>query len=366
MHILRTPDHRFENLNDYPFKPNYTVVKTHDGNDLRIHHLDEGPNDGMPVLCMHGQPAWSYLYRHMIPLLVKQGIRVIAPDLPGYGKSDKPGAMSDYTYQQQVDWMNQWLELNDLRNLTFFGQDWGGLIGLRMIADNPDRFDRIVISNTGLPYNPDTPQEVLSEVNRYRASAKTPSLTQMVSAIRERAKHPAIGFSVWQKFCWETPDMPAGFLMSMMLEPKSALRTALEFLCLKLGIHQISPLQSRIAKAYEAPFPSPAFKMGIRAMPSQVPTLSTDPSLEAQRKAWEFYKGWEKPFLCAFANNDPVTTGGEKPFIAQVPGAHGQDHVSITGGGHFVQEGNPIALANVIANFIHAASPATSDSPKTV
>ena len=151
MEILRTPDHRFAHLTDYPYAAHYTNVKTHDGANLRIHHIDEGPKDAPILLCMHGQPVWSFVYSKMIPHLVGAGIRVIAPDLPGYGKSDKPAAREDYSYQRQVDWMNQWLIKNQLRNLSFFGQDWGGLIGLRMIADHGERFDRVAIGNTGLP-----------------------------------------------------------------------------------------------------------------------------------------------------------------------------------------------------------------------
>ena len=154
MQILRTPDGCFDGLKDYPFEPHYTEIKTNQGVNLRIHHIDEGPADGPLVLCLHGQPVWSYLYRKMIPILNAAGLRVIAPDLVGYGKSDKPAAREDYSYERQVEWMGQWLQQNDFKGLTFFGQDWGGLIGLRMVAAHPDRFDRVVISNTGLPYNP--------------------------------------------------------------------------------------------------------------------------------------------------------------------------------------------------------------------
>ena len=186
MKVLRTPDENFEGLADYPFEPHYTTINTDQGVDLRIHHVDEGLEDGPIVLCMHGQPVWSYLYRKMIPLLVGEGMRVIAPDLPGYGKSDKPAAREDYSYQRQVDWMGAWLSANYFRGMTFFGQDWGGLIGLRMIADQPDRFDRVVISNTGLPYNPDMPNDLLQEVKQYKAEAPTPTLPQMAAALQGR------------------------------------------------------------------------------------------------------------------------------------------------------------------------------------
>ena len=167
MKILRTPDSAFENIKNYPFEPHYTTIKTHDGSDLRIHHIDEGPKDGPILLAMHGQPVWSYLYSKMIPILNQSGIRVIAPDLVGYGKSDKPSMREDYSYQKQVDWMTQWMKINDLNNLTFFGQDWGGLIGLRRVADNPDKFIKVSMGNTGLPYAPNTPDEVIKKIKNF-------------------------------------------------------------------------------------------------------------------------------------------------------------------------------------------------------
>ena len=223
MKILRTPDARFENLEDYPFAPNYTTIETQDGSELRIHHIDEGPTDGPLVLCMHGQPVWSYLYRKMIPYLTAAGMRVIAPDLVGYGKSDKPAAREDYSYERQVEWMGAWLEANELTGITFFGQDWGGLIGLRLVANHPDRFDRVVISNTGLPYNPDVPEAIVNQIEDFRANRPTPTLAQMQKALSSMGEreHAATKFAYWQKFCWENEDMPIGFLMSMMMEQHS-------------------------------------------------------------------------------------------------------------------------------------------------
>ena len=184
MKVLRTPDSCFEDIKNYPFEPVYTNIETKDGTIVRVHHIDEGPKDGPILLAMHGQPVWSYLYARMIPFLTEAGIRVIAPDLVGYGKSDKTAAREDYSYQNQVDWMGEWLKKNDFQNLTFFGQDWGGLIGLRMVAADPDRFIKIAMGNTGLPYNPNAPQEVIDEVNEFRASNKKISffgLTKEVS-----------------------------------------------------------------------------------------------------------------------------------------------------------------------------------------
>ena len=183
MEILRTPDKQFENLKDYPFEPCYTTIKTKDGSDLRIHHIDEGPRDGPILLAMHGQPVWSYLYARMVPHLVNQGIRVIAPDLPGYGKSDKPAAREDYSYQNQVDWMTAWLIENDFSGLTFFGQDWGGLIGLRMVAREPDRFEKISMGNTGLPYNPDVSETVIEQVQDFRKNGPKLTLFSMAKEV---------------------------------------------------------------------------------------------------------------------------------------------------------------------------------------
>lgn len=354
MKVLRTPDERFENLEGYPFEPNYTTITTAEGVELRIHHLDEGPRDGPIILCMHGQPVWSYLYRKMIPLLVAEGMRVIAPDLVGYGKSDKPAAREDYSYQRQVDWMGEWLRKNDFSGLTFFGQDWGGLIGLRMVADQPERFDRVVISNTGLPYNPDAPEELVQKVRDYRAKEKTPTLIDMSRALSRTDEDGPAAFAVWQKFCWETEDMPVGFMMGMSLEGAGpAWKVAPKILLNSLGLMKLRPT-TPVGIAYEAPFPDPSYKMCPRAMPSQVPTLPDDPSLEAQGKAWEFYAAFEKPFLCAFTDDDPVTRGGDRPFIETVPGAKGQPHTTINGGGHFLQEKRPAELTKVIVDFVRS------------
>lgn len=354
MKILRTPDEHFDDLVDYPFLPNYTVIQTADGSDLRIHHLDEGPKDGPLVLCMHGQPVWSYLYRKMIPHLTAAGCRVIAPDLPGYGKSDKPASLDDYSYESQVEWLGQWLTQNGFTNMTFFGQDWGGLIGLRLVVNHEERFDRVVISNTGLPYNPDVPESIIKKIEDFRANAPTPSLPQMQKAIGQMPGEQAVKFAYWQKFCWENENMPIGFMMSMMMEKTAKPLQALKFLMHSLGMY--SPLPTSLAKAYDAPFPDPSYKMGPRAMPSHVPTLPTSPSLAEQKKAWDFFEKFEKPFLCAFADNDPVTQGGEKQFLDRVPGTKGLPHTSIKGGGHFVQENAAEQLSREIVQLIQTTS----------
>ncbi|MEZ5945606.1 MAG: haloalkane dehalogenase [Hyphomonas sp.] len=355
MKILRTPDACFDRIKDYPFAPNYTAIRTADGSELRIHHLDEGPKTGSIVLCMHGQPAWSYLYRKMIPLLTSAGLRVIAPDLPGFGKSDKPAAREDYTYQSQVDWMNAWLSANDFKGLTLFGQDWGGAIGLRLVADQPDRFDRVVISNTGLPLPTELPDPVTQDVRAFLDSSRIPSLVEMGRALADmKGGNRAMQFAHWQKYCWGTEDLPTGLLMYIGTSHTSRLETGVQLALSRLGLGKIA--KSPLRAAYDAPYPDPSFKMGPRAMPMRVPTLPTDPSMEAQWKAWAFFRSFEKPFLCAFSDGDPITRDGDSAFIDVVPGAKGQPHRIIKGGGHFIQEDAPEELSQTIVDFVRSAS----------
>ncbi len=321
MKVLRTPDKYFTNIKGYPFDPIYTDIFADDGTEIRIHHIDEGPSDGPILLAMHGQPVWSYLYSKMIPILNDSGIRVIAPDLVGYGKSDKPASRNDYSYQNQVDWMNQWLVKNDLNNLIFFGQDWGGLIGLRMIVDNPDRFIKISMGNTGLPYMPNTPKTVIDEVLKFRKSKIKLTPLNMSKEVRK---------------------MDSGKTQ----KPNNQIRN--HYFFHKLGLSKISPYMSDLMKAYEAPFPSPKYKMGCRAMPSHVPIIP-DKSLDAQKKAREFYNKTNKPFLSVFAGNDPVTNDMEKDVLKMVPNAIKAKNI---GGGHFFQWTKPKELSKVLIDFI--------------
>lgn len=353
MKVLRTPDKYFDNIKDYPFEPVYTNITAKDGSILRIHHIDEGPKDGPMLLAMHGQPVWSYLYAKMIPILTKAGIRVIAPDLVGYGKSDKPASREDYSYQNQVDWMGDWLKINDFKNLIFFGQDWGGLIGLRMITKDPDRFIKIAMGNTGLPYNPNASQEVIDEVKAFRASNKKISLFGMQKEITkmDKTKHMATKFMYWQKFTWDTKNLPIGMINSIQMESnltKSKFKAAFHYLLQRFGLEKISPFYTNLMKAYEAPFPNASYKMGPRAMPSQVPMIP-DQSLDAQKKAREFFKTSQKPFLAVFAGNDPVTNGAEKDVLKMAPNAVSAPHI---GGGHFFQWTRPKQLSKVLVDFI--------------
>jgi len=351
MKVLRTPDKCFEKIKDYPFSPVYTNISAKDGTEIRIHHIDEGPKEGPILLAMHGQPVWSYLYSKMIPILNDARIRVIAPDLVGYGKSDKPSSRDDYSYQNQVDWMNQWLVKNDLNDLVFFGQDWGGLIGLRMIADNPDKFIKISIGNTGLPYMPNTSDEVIRDVNQFRDSNTKLSLTTMfkqVSKMDSGKTHPALKFMYWQKFCWDTKNLPVGLLNSVMMEKRSKNHVRNHYILHSIGLSKLSPYISDLMKAYEAPYPSPKYKMGCRAMPSHVPIIP-DQSLNAQKNAREFFKNTDKPFLSVFAGDDPVTNDMEKDVLNMVPNAISAPNI---GGGHFFQWTKSKELSKVLIDFI--------------
>ena len=299
MQTVRTPEERFEGLPDYPFQPNYTVIDDGEGGELRVHHLDEGPSDAAPVLLMHGEPSWSYLYRHMVPVLAEAGHRVVAPDLVGFGRSDKPTEQSDYSYARHVEWMRQLLfDRLDLRNITFFGQDWGGLVGLRLVAADPDRYARVVVGNTGLP----TGEGRLSEA-----------------------------FLAWQQFAQESPSFPIGQIINGGCT---------------------TDLSDEVIAAYDAPFPEDRYTAGARIFPTLVPTRPDDPAHDDNVAAWEVLSRFEKPFLCAFSDSDPITKGGERIFLEKVPGTKGQPHTTIEGGGHFLQEDRGPELAKVLVDFI--------------
>ena len=303
MQTLRTPDERFTDLPDFPFDPHYVEVDDGEGGTLRVHHLDEGPSDAAPVLLMHGEPTWSYLYRHVVPVLVEAGHRVVVPDLVGFGRSDKPAAMSDHTYARQVEWMRQALfDRLDLRDITFFGQDWGSLIGLRLVALDPDRYARVAIGNGGLP----TGHGPASEA-----------------------------FLAWQRFSQETEDFPVGAIID------GGCTTS---------------LPPEVVAAYDAPFPDDSYKAAARIFPTLVPTSSQDPATPDQEAAWKVLERFDRPFLLCFSDSDPITRGGDKPFLAKVPGAQGQAHTTIEGGGHFLQEDRGPELGRVLADFIARTS----------
>jgi haloalkane dehalogenase len=295
MHMLRTPDLRFEGLTDYPFNPNYIEV---DG--LRLHYVDEGGNDDETVLMMHGEPTWSYLYRKMIPVVARAGYRVVAPDLAGFGKSDKPAEMSEYSYQSHVNWITGLIQKLDLRNITLVCQDWGGLIGLRIAAEQEERFKRITAANTFLPMGKGTSSDA---------------------------------FIQWREYSQKTPVLNIGNIVNSG--------------CVK-------KLDPNTISAYDAPFPDETYKAGARIFPTLVPITPDDPAVPANLKAWEVLSRWEKPFLTAFSDSDPITRGGDAYFQKTIPGTRGMKHVTIREAGHFLQEDKGEEWAEIIVDFIRS------------
>lgn len=290
MKALRTPDARFENLPDYDFLPHYCEV----GDGLRLHYVDEGPSDGRTLILMHGEPSWSYLYRFMIRQLSGAGFRVLAPDLIGFGKSDKPAELTDYSYNGHVAWMQDWLEQVNVQDAVLFCQDWGGLIGLRLVAANPDLFAAVMAGNTGLPIGKGTPSEA---------------------------------FLKWQEFSQTIPVFPTGQILQ------------------GATVRDLSPAE---IAAYDAPYPDESYKAGARIFPALVPTEPSMDGVAENIEAWDVLKTWEKPFLTAFSDQDPVTKGGEQIFQKLVPGAAGQPHTILKGGGHFLQEDVHAELSEIL------------------
>ncbi len=288
MKILRTPDARFEHIPDYPFAPHYHQLT----DQLRLHYVDEGARGAPPVLMMHGEPTWSYLYRHMIVPVAAAGLRVLAPDLIGFGKSDKPAAKSDYTYAGHVAWMRHWLEALDLRDITLVCQDWGSLIGLRLAAELPGRFARVLLSNGGLPEGTGAPK----------------------------------AFRRWRRFARYSPLFPIGRIV------QAATRR-------RLSAAEIA--------SYDAPFPANAHKAGARIFPALVPVEPGDVAVPDQQRAWQAFEAWTKPFVCCFSDGDPITRGGDAPFLRRAPGTKGQPHVTLHGG-HFIQEDDPEGFVRAI------------------
>jgi haloalkane dehalogenase len=294
MTIKNTPAEAFASIPDYPFEANLMEV----GEGLTVHYLDEGPKGGPVVLLLHGEPSWSFLYRFMIPVFAEAGYRVVAPDLIGFGKSSKPTEQTDYTYASHLSWMTAWLDNLGLTGINLFCQDWGGLIGLRLLAAQPDKFDRLVVGNTGLP---------TGEQNFPKA------------------------FLQWQKFSQTVDVLPVGKILQ-----NSTVR--------KLSDAEVA--------AYEAPYPDPSYMAGAKIFPSLVPTSTDDPEAGNNKKAWAVLMQWNKPTLTLFSDSDPITKGGHKAFQKFMPGAQGQQHTIIEGAGHFLQEDKGPEIAKLMIEFI--------------
>ncbi len=327
MKFKRTPDECFDNLADYPFEPNYLHIADGEGGELRLHYVDEGPADGAVVLLMHGQPVWSYLYRYMIPPLVAAGFRVIAPDLIGFGRSDKPTQLEDYSYAGHVAWMSEWLTALDLQDITLFCQDWGSLIGLRLVAAFPDRFSQVVLANGGMPTGM-IPEEYTEPLKEAYQTLPVVKVEELGERFRDTSGIP--GFLYWRKFCAETPELDVGRLVELTST------TAL--------------LADEIA-AYGAPFPDQTYVAGARRFPSLVPVFYDEPEVEENKSAWEVLRRFDKPFMLAFSDQDPVTAGGDKVFLEQVPGCQGVAHRTIEGAGHFLQQDAPQQCVQAILDI---------------
>jgi haloalkane dehalogenase len=297
MKVLRTPDSRFHDLPDFPFTSHYREIRDADGTTLRLCAIDEGPRTAAPVLLMHGEPSWSFLYRHIISKLAAAGHRVVAPDLIGFGRSDKPSEPDDYTYERHVRWMSGWLLAMQLRDITFFGQDWGGLIGLRLVAAYPERFARLVVANTGLP----------------------------------TGEGFSAGFGRWLEFSQNTPVLPISDIVAMGCQ---------------------RPLSAAERAAYDAPFPDESYKAGARRFPALVPITPHHGSVAENKAAWRVLESFTRPCLTAFSDADPITQGGERIFQERVPGAKGQPHVTIQNAGHFLQEDKPDEIADLLHRCI--------------
>ena len=297
MDFLRTPDERFADLPGFPFEPNYIDV-----GGLRMAYVDEGPAHAPVVLMLHGEPSWSYLYRKMIPPVVEAGYRAIAPDLIGFGRSDKPTARDAYSYQAHVDWVLSFIESLDLNGITLFCQDWGGLIGLRLVATHTERFARVVAANTFLP----TGEQPVGKA-----------------------------FEAWLDFSQNSPEFDIGRVIQK--------GTATE-------------LSDDVVDAYRAPFPDDSFTAGARIFPALVPITPEHPGAAENKEAWKTLFALEMPFLTSFGDSDPITRGGDKFMQATIPGAKGQAHTTIENAGHFLQEDQGERCAEVLVEFIRATS----------
>ena len=309
--VMRTPDERFSDLPDFPYKENYFVYKER----YRIHYIDEGPKDGNVIFLLHGEPSWSFLYRKMIPIFVQANYRVVAPDLLGCGKSDKPIKKSDYTYKLHIDIMTSLVKYLNLQHITPFYQDWGGLIGLRVVTNEPDRFDRIVIGNTGLP-DATGLQGFLGNFFFQRRVKKIGKIDEATFK-----SHP--GFYNWIAFSQTVEN----FHVAKIVQGGAVNRFPID-----------------VFNAYDAPFPDDRYKAGVRVFPALIPT-----QLRANHKAWKILVNLKKPFLLTFSDKDPITKGQDKTFKKRIPDI--QEH-PIIDAGHFLQEDKGPELAQVMIDFI--------------
>lgn len=298
INIKRTPANRFSNLSDYDFQPHFIDVIDGKIGTLRMHYLDEGPRDGHMILCLHGQASWSYLYRHMIPVLVGQGFRVIAPDYIGFGRSDKLAVDADYSYQRYINWLTSFLIGMKIKNVTAYMFDWGGHFGLRIASEHPGMFNRIILSNTLFPMGP---QEKSDE------------------------------FVKWANKVVKTPIFPISKMVN------------------KGVVNKLSP---DVIKAYDAPFPDESFKAGPRSFPMIMPLATDRPGVAENRAAWKKLATWEKPVLTLFSQHSAETEVPPTKFQQHIPGAKGQPHALLPNAGFYIVEDKSEELAKRIIDFI--------------
>ncbi len=300
MDMLRTPEPRFASLPDFPWAPRYVDVPAGDGTarTLRMAVIDEGPRDAPVVLMLHGEPSWSFLYRHVIRGVTAAGLRAVAPDLVGFGRSDKPAARTDYTYQRHMDWLRACLDALALPPVTLLCQDWGGLLGLRLVGEEPARFAGVVAANTFLPTGDVRPPDA---------------------------------FFAWRQFSQTVPELPVGLIVA-----KGCAR----------------PMAPEVIAAYDAPFPDETYKAGARQFPALVPAAPDDPASEANRRAWAGLAAFARPVVTAFGDSDPITRGGDRALQERIAGAAGQPHTTLARAGHFLQEDVGPELAAVVVELV--------------
>ena len=314
--VARTPDDRFDHLPAYPFPAHYAEVVAEDLPPLRMHYLDEGPADGPVVLLLHGQPTWSYLYRHVIPVLVDAGLRAVAPDLIGYGRSDKPTDHTDYTVARHVGWVRSLVNGLDLRQATLVAQDWGGPIGFSVLAAEPDRFARVVAANTILH----TADPALAD-----------RLTWAVHGVGESRVLLEEGLVDYLLHTQRAPELRASDFV---------------------GAATTTPLAPEVLAAYDAPFPDRRHTAGLRQMTALLPLTRNDVGARLGRRTMRVLEQFERPFVTCYSDGDPATRGWETVFAERVPGARGQQHRTIAGAGHFLQEDAGEELGRAVAEII--------------
>ena len=314
--VLRTPDEQFADLPGFDLEPHYVEVTADGVPPLRMHHLDEGPRDGPVALLLHGQPTWSYLYRHVVPVLVSAGIRVVAPDNIGFGRSDKPSRPTDYTLARHVAWARGLVTALDLRDVTLVAQDWGGPIGLSVLAAEPDRFARVVAANTILH----TADPGLADRLTWAVHGTGSSRVVLEEGLVDYLLH-----------CVRAPALRASDFV---------------------GAATARPLAPEVLAAYDAPFPTPDLTAGLRQMTALLPLTRNDLGARIGRRTWRALEVFDRPFVTCFSDGDPATRGWERVFQERVPGARGREHVTIEGAGHFVQEDAGVRLGQVVADVM--------------